>query len=249
MTLAGDFGTNVGAEGGSSKSQTNLFIGIGIGVVGVLAAGAIAYTQVLPALQQNQTLQTEVNDKGGQVKQAAELERLLKEAQDGKALAEQQKEEVTSLFADEAALQTLLLDINRILKERGVKLNRFQPDPEGIELITDGSLGTEVDGKLRSRGYQLEFSGTFDQTRLVLLNLERLQPLLVVDSMRVEVNPSSQQVLWQGGSLVSENAPELTTQMEIKALLPAKLAPPPPPPPPAEAPPAEAPPAEAPPGG
>ncbi|MDB9516964.1 hypothetical protein PN466_08390 [Roseofilum reptotaenium CS-1145] len=229
MTLAGDLGT-VGAEDeGKGGSPINLFIGIGIGVVGLGIAAFLAYSQVLPAMEKNKELQAEVNDKQIQVRQEQELQNQLLAAQEDQELAKQQSQDVTTLFADDAALDTLLLDINRILKERGVELMQFEPDSQGIQLVEDGSLGTEVDSKLRSQGYRLQFSGTFDQTRLVLLNLERLQPLLVVDSMRVTVDPSSQEVLYQGGNLVAQNAPKLMTEMEIKALLPAELPPPPPP--------------------
>ncbi|HBR00753.1 MULTISPECIES: hypothetical protein [unclassified Roseofilum] len=229
MTLAGDLGT-VGAEDeGKGGNPINLFIGIGIGVVGLGIAAFLAYSQVLPAMEKNKELQAEVNDKQIQVRQEQELQNQLLAAQEDQELAKQQSQDVTTLFADDAALDTLLLDINRILKERGVELMQFEPDSQGIQLVEDGSLGTAVDGKLRSQGYRLQFSGTFDQTRLVLLNLERLQPLLVVDSMRVTVDPSSQEVLYQGGSLVAQNAPKLMTEMEIKALLPAELPPPPPP--------------------
>lgn len=229
MTLAGDLGT-VGAEDeGKGGSPINLFIGIGIGVVGLGIAAFLAYSQVLPAMEKNKELQAEVNDKQIQVRQEQELQNQLLAAQEDQELAKQQSQDVTTLFADDAALDTLLLDINRILKERGVELMQFEPDSQGIQLVEDGSLGTEVDSKLRSQGYRLQFLGTFDQTRLVLLNLERLQPLLVVDSMRVTVDPSSQEVLYQGGNLVAQNAPKLMTEMEIKALLPAELPPPPPP--------------------
>jgi type IV pilus assembly protein PilO len=226
MTLAGDLGT-VGAEAeGKGGNQTNLFIGIGIGLLGLGIAGFLAYSQLLPAMQKNQELQAEVNDKQIQVKQEQELQNQLLAAQEDQDLAKQQSEEIQTLFADEASLDTLLLDINRILKERGVELIQFEPNTDGIQLVTDGSLGTDVDGKLRSRGYRLQFSGTFDQTRLVLLNIERLQPLLVVESMRVTVDPASQEVRYQGGNLVAQNTPKLTTEMEIKALLPADLPPP-----------------------
>jgi len=229
MTLAGDLGTVGAEEEGKGGNQTNLFIGIGIGVLGLGIAGFLVYSQLMPAMQRNQELQAEVNDKQIQVRQEQELQNQLLAAQEAQALAEQQSEEVTTLFADDAALETLLLDINRILRERGVELIQFEPNSEGIQLVTDGSLGTEVDGKLRSQSYRLEFLGTFDQTRLVLLNIERLQPLLVVESMTIAADPASQEVLYQGGSLVAQNTPKLRTNMEIKALLPADLPPPPPP--------------------
>ena len=230
MTMAGDLGTNVGAEEeGKGANQTNLIIGIAIGVVGLLAAGFLVYSQVLPAMEENKTLTTELEEKGSQVRSGKELEKLLEEAQADQQLAEQQSVEIQTLFADDRSLQTLLLDINRILRERGVELIQFEPDSDGIQLVDDGSLGTEVNGKLRSRTYQLQFSGTFEKTRLVLLDIERLQPLLTVESMDIQVDGSSQEVLYQDGLLVAPNEPELTTQMEIRALLPTELPPPAPP--------------------
>lgn len=58
------------------------------------------------------------------------------------------------------------------------KLSQFDPQP--ITLVDDGSLGTELDGKLERQQVSVSLEALFPQTQSILRNLERLEPLVVV---------------------------------------------------------------------
>ncbi len=228
MTASMDFGA-AGSEEQQPKGllgNTKLLGGIiaGLGLVGAIY---IVIAQVLPAYQENQRLNAEKPQKEQLIAQKrAENEQKIAAANQRKAEAQQQQQEVEALFADEATLNTLLLDVNRIVSARQADIQRFQPG--NSQIIADGSLGQQVNGKLKGKEYQFEFKGTFDQTRAILLNMERLQPLLVVRDFRTQVEPNSQEVSYVNGRLVTRGTPRLTTTMTVRALVPVPPVAPPP---------------------
>ncbi|MBD2313549.1 hypothetical protein H6G20_17915 [Desertifilum sp. FACHB-1129] len=219
MTYTGEFAAS--DKGVEEKSGINpALIGGAIAVVGLIGAAYLGFTQVKPAWERQQTLTQEIETKTLQSQQAAEIERQQQEAIANREEAERQRQEVASLFADPRTLDTLLLDLNREVQQRqGVELTRFQPSTDPPKVLTESTYGPQVAGKLKTKDYQLELRGTFDQTRLVLLAMERLQPLLVVREFRTQVDQTSQEVVYSQGRLVTRGAPLLTTNMTIEALL------------------------------
>ena len=82
-----------------------------------------------------------------------------------------------------------MIDLNRLVEAGNAqlgrnavkaKLKKFTPSSEGARPVTDGSLGPEVNGKLKRSSTQITISGTYEQTQSILRNIERLQPLLIV---------------------------------------------------------------------
>ena len=213
-------------EGAESTGGSNfLLIGIGVGILGLLGAAYLGWFQIRPALDKKAELEQKLAELELQIQQGATLDQQIEQANREKAIAEEQKARVTALFADEKNLDTLLLDINRIVESRQASMSRFQPSQGGPELITDGSLGELVNGKLKRQEIQMEFTGTFEETRSVLLTMERLQPLLVVKRFRTQADRSTQEVRFDRGQIAISGAPELTTSLTIEALLPAALPP------------------------
>jgi len=213
------------AQQGEEGSKPNYqLIGIGIGVAGVVVAAAIGWFMVKPAWETNQA-QTETLAKlESQIRQGGSLDQQVEKAQEQKAIAERQKEEVTALFASEKSLETLLLDLNRIVDARQAEMKRFEPSKGGPpEVISDGSLGPLVNGKLKQKEMKMELTGSFDQIRSVLLNMERLQPLLVVTDFSTKLDRSTQEVSYNQGRLAIEGTPLLNTSLTIQALMPAEL--------------------------
>jgi type IV pilus assembly protein PilO len=160
--------------------------GILLAVLGLAGSVYLFFNLVTPALQKNQELtatqsqkQSLVTQKAASLKQAETVEADL-------AQAKQQNSEVLSLFASEQTLDTLLLDLNRLVQSANAqpngraKLKKFVPANQTAEVISDGSLGAEVNGKLKRRMVNIEFEGTFEQTQAILRNIERLQPLLII---------------------------------------------------------------------
>lgn len=115
------------------------------------------------------------------------------------------------------------------------KLNQFTPDPKGAEVITDGSLGPAINNQLKRQTINVEFKGNFNQTQSIFRTIERLQPLLLIKGLNVQVGTtqSSQTptVLYEripGGGIrfLSNCQPDavVTTNFQMEALMPLNAA-------------------------
>lgn len=221
---AGAIGTEAEQGEGGSKPNYRL-IGIGIGVVGVVAAAAIGWFMVKPSWEKYQEQTKKLAELEQQIKTGATLEQEEEKAKAQRANALRQKEEVTALFASEKSLETLLLDVNRIVDARQAEMEFFEPSKSGEpEVISDGSLGPLVNGKLKQKEMKMKLTGSFDQIRSVLLTMERLQPLLVVTDFNTSLDRSTQEVSYniEEGLTVS-GTPKLQTNLTIQALMPTEL--------------------------
>jgi len=216
--------------------------GIAIGVLGLLGSLYLALNWLLPMYDQYQKLKTDEITKQDQITQRkiGDLDRKIEALKIQLQQKESQKQQVLAMFAREQDLNTLLLDISNILKNRNIELLSFSPQGK-IAPISDGSLGEMVNNKLKRQTYQAKLRGSFESTQAVVRDLERLQPLVIVRGLRsqaetqenvgtlVGTSPSSAQVI------PAQNLP-IITDMQLDVIIPltaeevAKLAPPPPPP-------------------
>ena len=216
--------------------------GIAIGVLGLLGSLYLALNWLLPMYDQYQKLKTDEITKQDQITQrkSGDLDRKIEALQIQLQQKESQKQQVLAMFAREQDLNTLLLDISNLLKNRNIELLSFSPQGK-MAPISDGSLGEMVNNKLKRQTYQARLRGSFESTQAVVRDLERLQPLVIVRGLRsqaedqenvgtlVGTSPSSAQVI------PAQNLP-ITTDMQLDVIIPltaeevAKLAPPPPPP-------------------
>ena len=199
--------------------------GILIAVLGLAGALYLLLNQVMPALQKNQELQASRNEKQSQFEQKEANLRQGQKVKTELAQAKQQKTEVLKLFANEKSLDTLLLDLNRLVESANAKLQRnevrsklkkFVPAKQSGEVITDGSLGPEVNGKLRRQVVNVEIEGPTAQTQAILRNIERLQSLLIVrdyQSTLVQATPDQQTQVVSGPATI-------TTSFQLQALIP-----------------------------
>lgn len=200
--------------------------GVLIAVLGLAGSLYLLLNQVMPAWQKYQELEASRNDKQTQIEQKELSLSLNEKVKADLAQAKQQKAEVMALFADEKTLKTLLLDINRLVQSSNAnlkgnfvraKLKRFVPANQSAEVITDSSLGSEVNGKLKRRMVNVEFEGTFEQTQLILRNIERLQPLLI---LRDYQSTLAQSPADREGKVVSRGPATITTSFQLQALIP-----------------------------
>lgn len=177
---------------------TPKIIGILIGLGGIAAALYIILNLLMPAWDNFQQKETKRNDLQGQIEQKKASINQIGKVKDELAQAKQQQTQVLSLFANEKTLDTLLLDLNRLVEagntqiaSNGVraKLRRFSPSDQKAEVITDGSFGALVNGKLKRSLTNIEINGTFEQTQAILRNIERLQPLLIVRDYKSAIQP------------------------------------------------------------
>lgn len=200
--------------------------GIAIAVAGIAGAAYIIATLVMPALQKNQELSETQNQKQALVQQKTASLQQKDKVEADLARAKQQNAEVLTLFANEQTLDTLLLDLNRLVqsangqKSTSAQLKKFVPANQTAEPIADGSLGAEVNGKLKQRTIDIIIEGTYEQTQSILRNIERLQPLLIVkDYKSTMVAPSTDPKDKSVGG-----PPTISTSFKLQALIPVSPA-------------------------
>ncbi|WP_066382352.1 pilus assembly protein PilO, partial [Anabaena sp. CA = ATCC 33047] len=168
---------------------TPKIIGIVVGVLGIAGAMYMLLNMVMPAWESYQQKQAQNNDLQGQIQQKQATVRQIGKIKQDLAQAKQQKQQILALFSDEKTLDTLLLDINRLVESGNsqipvnavrAKLQKFVPVTQKPEVVTDNSLGAAVNGKLKRASVNVEIVGTYEQTQAIIRNIERLQPLLIV---------------------------------------------------------------------
>jgi len=197
MTLSSEFDT---AEPLVEKTYPIVFgqtltpavSGVLIAVAGLGGAIYLAMKFVAPAYVRQQELKTSVATKETELTQKQEtVQRIDAIKADGER-AQALNTEVRSLFSTEKTLDTLLLDLNRLINQSGAQLVTFTPDYAASGPLADSSLGTELNGKLKRQVTTVAFDGTFNQTLAIMRNLERLQPLLVVKDFSAQLQETDQ---------------------------------------------------------
>lgn len=210
------------------------FIGGAIGMIGLGIAGFLGYNQLKPAIDKGAELRAEI--KTAEVKIAQKKKQITErpKAELEKKKAEKQREDVTSLFASEKTIKTLLYDIDKLIdqinggitnEDKKAKMTKFQPvdHKDGDYIVNDNSLGPLVNGKLKRREFKVEFEGSYPQTRAFMIALERMQTLLVVKNLKTQIKQGNQvlEVEWRQNRFVTVNKPEslLITSFDVSALL------------------------------
>ncbi len=196
-----------------------------IAVLGLAGTLYLLLTLVMPTWQKYQEMEASRNQKQALIAQKQAIQGQIEKIRTELAQAKQQKSEVLVLFANEKTLDTLLLDLNQVVESgnarlqrndfRG-KLKRFVPVNQSAELIADGSLGSEVNGKLKRRTINVEVEGTFEQTQSIMRNIERLQPLLIFKDYQSTLGQAAPD---SRGKTVN-GPPTITTSFQLQALMP-----------------------------
>lgn len=206
--------------------------GVIVAILGLAGAVYLLANLVQPAWQRNQELSADIASKEAQLANQAESLRRIEEAREQLEEAQQLRADVLGLFASEETLDTLLLDINERIQgvnagitdpERRAKLTRFEANDAASGVVNDSSLGTEVNGKLERRVFDVELEGNFPQTQSILRNIERLQPLLVVRDLNSELDSATQRIqVDPQGRVVPAGQPatNITTSFQLNALVP-----------------------------
>lgn len=209
-------------------SFTPKIIGLIAGVVGLAGALFIVLNLVMPAWDNYQQQQAKSADLQGQIDQKKAAIKQMEQVKQELAQAKQQQIQVLGLFSNEQTLDTLLLDVNRLVESGNTqvpanafraKLQKFAPANNKAEPVMDGSLGVGVNGKLKRMNINVEIVGTYEQTQSILRNIERLQPLLIVKDYQSVLAPA--QTNAPGGKVVRLVGPApLTTSFQLQALMP-----------------------------
>jgi type IV pilus assembly protein PilO len=197
--------------------------GIAAGIVGLLAFAYLILNQVMPLIEANSTLDASVKAQEEEVKtQKASLGKM-KQAKQGLSAAEGRQKQVTTLFANEQSIDTILLDVNQLIQSKKPKLALQGFEPKGpIEIIADSSLGEGANNKLKRQSYSVKLKGAFTETKDLIQQLERLQPLVRITDMNSKVDKLEQSVTVAptGRVSISRKEPELTTEFTLQMLMP-----------------------------
>jgi type IV pilus assembly protein PilO len=194
-----------------------LLIGGVVGVIGLLAAGFCATTYALPKFQANQELQTKVNDIQQQIQDRKNNAVKIAEAEEKLKVVSAQRETVLSLFANDKKLDTLLVDLNKLVNERQGELRKFIPDNAGTGTINDGALGSALNGKIRRKSIDVEMTGGFEQIQSILRTVERMDRFLILKDFKADLRaPAANTGL---GNVVGA-APKLKAGFKLQAIIP-----------------------------
>lgn len=162
--------------------------GIIIGVAGLLGALYLLMNAVQPAWEKYQTLENEVKDRQGQIRNKQQIQQQIAQAQKRLDEAKLKNQQVLSLFPNQKTLDTLLLDLNNPVKSAKGELTGYEPakeQPGGNDATLTPVPGN---GKLQRKTYNLALEGNFDQVQSIMRRFELLQSLLVVRDFKSELN-------------------------------------------------------------
>jgi type IV pilus assembly protein PilO len=219
-------------------------VGLCIATVGLGVSGYFLITSLQPQLAKNQELETKLAQTQDQIQQRKDNAQKIAAAEQSLDRANVQKQVVLGLFSSDKKLDTLLLDLNKLINIRQGELQKFSPDApvagggsSGAAVVTDSSLGTALNNKIKRKGVSISVKGNFEQVQSILRTIERLDQLLIVKDFKADVDKANQKIEVDAqGKLVPQPEASIQTSFKIQALIPmssaeqAVSAPPPPPP-------------------
>lgn len=219
--------------------------GILIALLGLGLAGFAAFKMLLPAMTEQQSLKDQITAKEAEIANQQSKIRQMDEAKANLVNAQQQKENVLALFAQGATLETLLLDINQIVRQSGGNLESFKPvEPNPDEWIfTEGTAPAAAAGApppadpaaapapttpsltlsqaVEGKTMQVEMAGNYQQTLDTLRRLERLQQMVVFGEFTSALGEGSQRIFVDPDGKITEQAQAtLETVFNLIAVMP-----------------------------
>lgn len=210
---------------------TPLVSGITFAILGIAGAGYMWFSFVQPARQQYSELQNQRDNLEAQIEQQPVIQGKIQELESQIQIVQSQQQEVLNLLSSESSLDTLLFDLEQTIQEASTRtaqegtnqfeLNRFEPLMATPEVVSDGSFGEAANGKIKRKTYSLEVVGTFSQTQSLIQQLERLQPLLLVNNFTTEVTEQQKgKFSSEQNRFVVTQKPRLRSSFELEAILP-----------------------------
>jgi type IV pilus assembly protein PilO len=240
MTYAEQFDPNAEEQQGGGLFGIKLtpqIQGVLIAIAGIGGGVALFIYVLQPALQKQEELKESIRQKNIEI---AQLEQIVAKKGDAEAnLAKQRqlKAEVGALFGEPQTLDTLLLDINKIVKDSGATLIKFSPitsDPISQALFPGqaqapaAGAAAAPQGDFRGVPITLELEGTFSQTQSIIRNIERLEPLINLGKYSSQIDQETLQLeVDEQGRPKRLTEPKLQTSLDLLVIVPAEKAPPP----------------------
>ncbi len=205
--------------------------GLCVAAAGLGISGYLFWSFLQPQLTKNQELETKLAQTQDQIQQRKDNATKIASAEQNLDRANAQKQLVLGLFASDKKLDTLLLDLNKLVNIRQGELQKFKPDlavagtgSSGAAIVTDSSLGAALNNKIKRKGVEIEVKGNFEQVQSILRTIERLDQLLIVKNFNATV-PDTQKVVFDAqGKPVPQPEPVVRTSFKIQALIPMTAA-------------------------
>jgi type IV pilus assembly protein PilO len=205
-----------------------LVSGACLAVLGLGISGYLYISNIQPQLAKNQELETKLAQTQDQIQQRKDNDKKIAAAEQNLERANAQKQVVVGLFASDKKLDTLLLDLNKLVDIRQGQLQKFTPDApvagggsSGAAVVSDSSLGAALNNKIKRKGVSIEVQGNFEQIQSILRTIERLDQLLLVKDFRADVDKSAQKIVIDAqGKLIPQPEPIIKTSFKIQALIP-----------------------------
>lgn len=197
-----------------------------LAVLGCAISGYIYMSYLQPQITKNQELDAKLAETQKQIDIRKDNAAKIAAAEKSLEIANAQKRVVMSLFADDKKLDTLLLDLNKLVNIRQGQLQKFTPElsatgGSGSTIVTDGSLGAALNNKLKRKNVAVELNGNFEQIQSILRTIERLDQLLVVRDFRADVDKSTQKIVVDAqGRMIPQPEATIKTSFKIQALIP-----------------------------
>ena len=204
---------------------TPMIGGVLCGIIGFVGAAYILAYQVLPAQQSYKELQQTKKDRQAQIEQqkTGEAENKISDLEGKLKQLQTLRPKVLSLFSQKNTIDTLLLDLNSFVDNKKANLLSFESQGNEGTIIEDGSLGKLVDGQLKRQSIDMELEGTFEQTQLIMRNIEQYQPLLLIKDFSSQASDEQKQRLSfdsEQGKLIPKGQTKLKTSFRLDLLSP-----------------------------
>ncbi|WP_404784636.1 YlbF family regulator [Altericista sp. CCNU0014] len=165
--------------------------GILIALAGLGLSGWMAFNLIGPKLSEMQELQSNIAQKQQKLDQQQKTVQDIQKIVARVNLAIDKNKQVRGLFSTQQALDTLLLDLNRIIVSSNAQLQKFTPDYGLSGVVADSSVGVELNNKIKRQVTDVSFEGTFNQTLAIMRTIDRFQTLLVLRDFKMELKPEN----------------------------------------------------------
>jgi type IV pilus assembly protein PilO len=207
-------------------------IGICLAVVGGIISTYLYVSFLQPQMTKNQELETKLSETQSQIDQRKDNAKKIAAAEQSLDRANAQKQVVLSLFANDKKLDTLLLDLNKLINIRQGELQKFVPDlpaagtgSSGAAVINDGSLGIALNNKLKRKGVSIAINSNFEQVQSILRTIERLDQLLIIKDFHADVDKTTQKIVIDAqGKIIPQPPATINTTFKLQALIPLTAA-------------------------
>ncbi|AFY72747.1 Tfp pilus assembly protein PilO [Synechococcus sp. PCC 7502] len=182
--IGADFEENAGGVVLFGQTLSAKTLGIALGVIGIATAGYIFFNFVQPLWTTIDTTKSGIDskkasiaDKDTQIKQKADLPQKV-------AAAKERSETVLSLLPSQDSMDTLLIDLNKLIKSSNVSpiqlsgnlLESFSPTPPG-PIVPEGQYRTQT--------LNIQFAAAYSDLITILRSIESLKTLIVVQDIQL----------------------------------------------------------------